>query len=946
MTTKTTLALACVAAMAAACQSNFEPTANGLIATTQGGKEKVRLEAVQSKIIRVTATAAETFSTEESLIVLPQSGKTHFTTEVNDTIATLKTNDICATVDIRTGQVTFADSQGRTITCEQNGGGRTYTPHVEDGLHAYSVRQVWESPSDEAFYGLGQHQADEFNYKGLNEELFQYNTKISVPFVVSSRNYGILWHNYSLSRFGNAEDYKQLGEVFNLSQPDGEASAMKGTYRYADTVKLVRNEPQIYFENLKANKEFMVKDFDYGRGNVTFEGFAEPKGSGEHKFILYYSGYVRVFFDDEEVVTERWRTAWNPNSYKFSRQMCEGQKQKIRIEWTPDGGEAYCGLRVLAPVEEQEQAKLALWSEVADEVDYYFVSGQNADEVISGYRTLTGKAQIMPRWAMGYWQSRERYQSQDEILGALSEFRRRKFPIDNIVQDWNYWRIDQWGSHEFDAERFPDPQAMVDSIHAMNAKIMISVWPKFYVGTQHYDEFNQQGFMYQQAIRDSIYDWLGYMGSFYDAYAPQARELFWNQINEHLFSLGIDAWWMDASEPNVRDCTDTEYRKALCGPTFLGPSGKYFNTYSIVNADAIYSGQRSVAPNQRVFLLTRSGFAGLQRYSTASWSGDIATRWEDMKAQISAGINFALSGIPYWTMDIGGFCVEKRYEAAQRLFDATGRENADLREWRELNTRWFQFGAFCPLFRSHGQFPLREPWNIAPDNHPAYKSLLYYAQLRYELMPYIYSLAAQAHFADYTIMRGLIMDFAADTKVRNISDQYMFGPSLLVCPVYQYEARTRNVYFPATTGWYDFYTGQYHRGGLCETVAAPYGRMPLFVCEGAIIPCSQAAEHTEAVSNTETTIYVYAGANGSFCLYDDEGTNYDYEQGRYSKINFTYDDSSRTLIIADRSGRYDQMSIERKFNVVLVSPEKPQAFSPTAKGVVIEYNGTNQVVKL
>ena len=314
---------------------------------------------------------------------------------------------------------------------------------------------------------------------------------------------------------------------------------------------------------------------------------------------------------------------------------------------------------------------MSVWSEMSRDMDYYFIAGKNADEVISGYRTLTGKASVYPKWAYGFWQSRERYKSSEDIEQTLGEFRKRHIPIDNIVQDWNYWPEDQWGSHEFEAARFPNPQAMLDSVHAMHGRFMISVWPKFYCNTDNYKALDAKGWMYGQAVKDQIKDWVGpgYVGSFYDAYSAGARKLFWKQMNDNLYTKykqGIDAWWMDASEPNVRDCTPMWYRKALCGPTALGSSTEYFNAYSIVNADAIYNGQRSVNPNTRVFLLTRSGFAGEQRYSTATWSGDIGTRWEDMRAQMTAGINYSLAGLPMWGMDQGGFCVEKRYEAAQR----------------------------------------------------------------------------------------------------------------------------------------------------------------------------------------------------------------------------------------------------------------------------------------
>ena len=337
-------------------------------------------------------------------------------------------------------------------------------------------------------------------------------------------------------------------------------------------------------------------------------------------------------------------------------------------------------------------------------------------------------------------------------------------------------------------------------------------------------------------------------------------------MKDHLYTLGIDAWWMDASEPNVRDCTDLPYRKALCGPTALGSSTEFFNAYALMNAEAIYNGQRDENNNKRVFLLTRSGFAGLQRYSTATWSGDIATRWEDMKAQIPAGINFSMSGIPYWTMDNGGFCVEKRYENAPE-------GSADRDEWRELNARWHQFGVFVPLFRTHGQFPYRELWNIAPETHPAYKTMLYYTQLRYRLMPYIYSLAGKSYFDDYTIMRGLIMDFGTDKNVVNMGDQYMFGNALMICPVYEYKARTREVYFPANTGWYNLQNGKFVAGGQKLTVAAPYDQMPVYVAAGSIIPMGKVIQNTTQAQN-DLTIYVYAGKNGSFTLYEDENVNY------------------------------------------------------------------------
>ena len=601
-------------------------------------------------------------------------------------------------------------------------------------------------------------------------------------------------------------------------------------------------------------------------------------------------------------------------------------------------------------MKDDEQNMLSIWSEMNRDMDYYFIAGNNMDQVISGYRTLTGKAPVYPKWALGFWQSRERYKTSEEVESTLSEFRKRHIPIDNIVQDWNYWKNDQWGSHQFDETRYPNPQAMLDSVHAMHGKFMISVWPKFYCNTENYKELDRNGWMYHQAIKDSIYDWLGYMGSFYDAYSAGARKMFWKQMNENMYkkyNCGIDSWWMDASEPNVRDCTPIGYRKALSGPTALGSSTEYFNAYSLVNADAIYNGQRSVQPNKRVFLLTRSGFAGEQRYSTATWSGDIGTRWEDMRAQMTAGLNYSMCGLPFWGMDQGGFCVENRYVAAQKLYDKTGIENDDLKEWRELQTRWNQFGCFIPLYRTHGQWPLRELWNIAPDDHPAYKSILYYDKLRYNLMPYLYSMTGWVNIKDYTMLRGLVMDFSNDANVNNIGNQWMFGPAFMACPVGYYKARNRNVYFPKQCGWYDLYTGRYISGGQNLIVDAPYERIPIFVREGSIIPFGPDMEWSDQKKPELINLYVYEGVDADFLLYEDEGVNYNYEKGKYSTIDIKYIESNKTLTIGKRNGSFDGMLNKRRFNIVVVSKDRQKSLNlVNPDGKMIKYIGNKITIKL
>jgi alpha-D-xyloside xylohydrolase len=700
-------------------------------------------------------------------------------------------------------------------------------------------------------------------------------------------------------------------------------------------VFIERTESSIDFENLTTIKNF-PEGFKFDRGLITWEGHLQPKESGIFNFLLYYAGYTRIWVDDV-LYADKWRTAWNPSVAKFGIEMQEGRKYHLKLEWIPDGGVSYIGLKALSPRPEAEREDLSFWSEMGDQIDYYFIKGKSMDGVLKNFRELTGKAQVMPLWSMGFWQSRERYKTQDELVNTLKLFREKRIPIDNIVQDWSYWEVDKWGSHEFDKARFPDPKGMVDTVHNLNGRIMISVWPKFYMTTEHYKEFNDRGWMYKKAVEDSIRDWIwpGYIGSFYDAYHPEARKLFWKQMDDHLYPLGFDAWWMDASEPDILSNASMDYRKQLMTPTALGPSAKYFNAYALVNAQAIYEGQRAKNPVDRVFLLTRSGFPGMQRYGAATWSGDIGTCWEDMQSQITAGINFSMSGLPYWTMDIGGFCVQRKFERAKE-------GTPDMEEWRELNTRWFQFGAFAPLFRSHGQFPYREMFNLAPENHPAYRSMLYYDKLRYRLMPYIYSLAGAVYHDGSTIMRAMAMDFPEEKETWNLADQYLFGPSLMVCPVYRFGERQRKVWFPGT-GWYDLYSGKYLEGNQKTMVDAPYERMPLYVKAGSILPVGPEIEFTGQKKEEPLDIYVFAGADATFTLYEDEGVNYNYEKGRFSMIRFSWLEKEQKLTIGERKGEFDGMQMNRVFRVIKVPKENPVPFL-SGKGVEVKYEGKEVII--
>lgn len=948
---------------------------------SDGEAKTVRLTAVRDNIIKVEATPEDSVPHKRaSLVVVPQECEVSCTLTADSAAVTMETARLSVSMDKRDGRITYRDKRDGSIILRESDGGKafrryvstqdrlpdTYRPTAPDELNygkaevttisladrtGYSWRLQFDGHEGEGIYGLGQHQSSEMNRAGRDEELYQYNTKVSVPFVMSTAGYGLLWDACSYGRWGNPDAYAQLCDIFRLYGSDGGEGSLTGTYTDRDGRQVTRAEDSLYYENIRETPR-LPQGFRLDGARVTYAGYVEAPATDTYRFILYYAGYVKVYVDGRLVVPERWRKAWNPNTYKFDVALAGGRRTPVRVEWRPDGSESYIGLRVAKPLPEEERGRVSVWSEMSKDMTYYFIAGDDMDEIVSGYRTLTGKAPVIPKWALGFWQSRERYKTQRDVVDNMAEFRARGIPCDVIVQDWNYWAEPEWGSHVFDASRYPDPQAMLDTIHAMHGRFMISCWPKFYVTTANYKSLDANGWMYRQAVNDSIRDWIGrgYVGSFYDAYSSGARKMFWEQMDENLYSkygMGIDAWWMDASEPNVRDCTPIDYRKQLCGPTALGTSDEYFNAYSLVNAAAIYAGQRSVNPDTRVFLLTRSGFAGLQRYSAATWSGDIATRWEDMRAQMAAGLNYSMSGLPFWGMDIGGFTTEERFAKAQKAYDKEGEESEDLKEWRELNARWHQFGCFVPLYRTHGQWPPREVWNIAPAGHPCYETIVAYDKLRYRMMPYIYSMAGWVYLHDYTIMRGLAMDFGADTAVRDISDQWMFGPAIMVCPVTTYMARSRDVYLPASCGWYDLYTGRYAPGGQTIDAAAPYDRIPVFAREGAIIPFGPETQWSDEKQPEHINIYVYAGRDAHFELYEDEGTNYNYEKGDYTTIDITYRDSERTLTVGERKGHYAGELLTRTFNVILVTPDSPKPLNlDNPAGVIVLYDGNATTVTL
>jgi alpha-D-xyloside xylohydrolase len=536
-------------------------------------------------------------------------------------------------------------------------------------------------------------------------------------------------------------------------------------------------------------------------------------------------------------------------------------------------------------------------SEVADTIDYYFIYGPEFDKIIASYRDLTGAAPLFGRWAYGFWQCKNRYKSQEEILAVAHKYRDLHLPADNIVQDWFWWN--RKGEHIFN-KNYSDPKGMVDQLHKDNFHLMISVWPFFEPGSKEYDDMDRRGFFIEKSKVAKPPYHAGAM-AVYDATNPEARKYYWDLMDKALFKIGIDAWWLDTTEPE----TEGQEENILLGHKLaIGSGDRYANIFPLMTTKAVYEGQRSTSDQKRVFILSRSAFAGAQRNAVTAWSGDVLSDWMTFKRQIPAGLNFSLSGLPYWTTDIGGFI--------------SGGDLSDPK-FRELFVRWFQFGAFSPIFRVHGTRynpDENELWSYGPEN----KILVQYDNLRYRLLPYIYSLAWKVTSEGYTPMRPLVMDFRNDVTAQNIGDQFMYGPAILVNPVTERGTTARHLYLPQAK-WYDFWTGTASEGGKFVDASAPLDRMPIYVRAGSIIPMGPEEEYSNQRPADPIELRVYPGADGDFTLYEDEGDTYNYEKGKHATIPIHWNDESRTLSIGERKGSFPGMLEKRTLRVVFVGED-------------------------
>jgi len=581
------------------------------------------------------------------------------------------------------------------------------------------------------------------------------------------------------------------------------------------------------------------------------------------------------------------------------------------------------------------------WADVVDELDFYFIAGGSFDAVTKNLHKLTGKTPMLPKWAFGFAQSKERYVNARELVEVVREYRRRKIPLDLIVLDWKSWPNGAgWGQKNFDPLRFPDPKALTEELHSLGARLMVSIWPIMTGDCPNQRELAERGLM------------LGNQST-YDAFSPEAREVYWAQVERGLFANGVDAWWCDCTEPFEADWsgeTKPEPHARLLLNTEA--SKKYLdhaqiNSYSLLHSQGIYEGQRRATSAKRVVNLTRSGYAGQHRYATICWNGDICATWQTLRNCIPEGVNFCATGEPFWTVDIGGFFINHDpklwfwrgdySEGCRGLTDMNALEPdakdtgcRDLGFW-ELYTRWVQYAAFLPMFRSHGTDAAREIWRFGDEGNIFYDTIAKYIRLRYQLIPYIYSLAAQVTRDGRAMLRAVALDFPGDVATHDLTDEFLFGPALLVCPVttpMYYEKnsqpvatapKSREVYLPAGARWFNFWTDEVHAGGQTVNAAASLETLPLFVRAGSILPLTEAMQFVDEKPDAPYEIRVYRGADGEFVLYEDAGDSYDYESGGFATVNLSWNDRRGELVVHQREGTFASLVKSRKLRIVFIS---------------------------
>ena len=724
----------------------------------------------------------------------------------------VKSKDVKVDVDAEKQTLCIKNKQGMPVF--------TATLHQMQGSQA---TLAFKSPQDEHLYGLGQFQDGYNNVRGLSRRLTQVNTQISIPMLLSSKGYGILWNNYGLVDFNPCDQQVKMNlldeagqtEVVNVTTTEGGRREVRQRNIYEATIDLTEE------------------------GDYSLLLDVGQKMARRHNLSI-----------DGQTVIEM-QNMWLPPTASTIVKLKAGH-HVLRAELS----------RGDTPIIYYNKVKdeTVFRSPIATAVDYTVFVG-SPDEIIAAYRDMTGNSPLMPRWALGYIHCRERFHSSEEILQTANRFRQEQMPVSVMVQDWQYWGKYGWNSMRFDEEFYPDPKALTDSLHAMDMRLMVSVWSKIDMNSEVGKQMKAENYYIPGT------DWI-------DFFNPDAAAAYWKNFSSRLVPLGIDAWWQDATEPENDDLMGRRVNNGK----WSGEEVR--NVYPLLVNKTVYEGMRKES-NQRPMILTRCGFPGIQRYGSALWSGDVGNDWETFRRQLTAGLGMQAAGIPWWTYDAGGFFRPGNQYTDQAYID------------RML--RWIETSVYLPLMRVHGYMSNTEPWNYGPEAQAIISDCL---KERYRLLPYIYSIAANIAFDGSTLMRPLVFDFAEDATALDQKYEYMFGPSLLISPVTEPDVKTWKTYLPKTKGgWFDYYTGQHYDGGQTVTTSVTKARIPVFVRAGSIIP----------ISGDE--VLVYAGVDGAFTLYEDDGTTMDYQNGKYSRITFNWNDAKGKLKVSRNKGREFKITI-------------------------------------
>ena len=855
-------------------ETSFPYTLTGRGVTFKKDSLHISVEVVDDNIFHVVKNTGQPQTLPDYVVTMtPQ--KVSWETEVIDGKLILSTRSMSAVIDSN-GNIEYKKT-GKSVFLSETPDGTFVKPN-QYGTNI--VSQAFKS-GDEALYGLGQFQSGIMNWKHVPVRLDQFNQEVAVPFIVSTKGYGIYWNNYSMTYFNSSEN---------------EILFPKSVFHKESQNISVKSGQEI--ENVAAHKFNKIKDKNIRE--VTFV----PEKTGIYTFFAESEtsngrmrGDVKVVIDNDTIIN--YTTVWVPSCFSGYKELKAGKKYRIVYQNT--GSSIPGRLYYNAP----DYDKTVFRSVSGVSIDYYVISGDSTSEILYCNHKLTGHAPLFPKKAYGFWQCRERYHSQKELLANARQMRARNIPVDIIIQDWHYWP-DKTKGPEWNRKTYPDPKAMVDTLKSLNMDLLVSVWPEV-KNTPLLDKYGLEERKYPD-------------NSNLDFYSEYVRDNFYRMVSDSMFHIGVEGIWLDGTEPGSKPSEDVK--------TAVGPFRNVHNVYSLEVTRSIFEGMKKEYPGRRSVNLTRSAFTGQQRYGVVTWSGDVAGTWEQFSEQIPAGLNFTMSGIPYWTHDIGGFFRDSK--SMNPVYKSQYTDN----EYKELLTRWFQFGTFSPIFRLHGFVSQTEIWRYGKEFESVARK---YIDLRYRLLPYIYSEAWKIYKGGHQLMSPLSYYFPDDKNVWNIKDQYFFGENIMVGIVTKYQQREKTMYLPQGD-WFDFWSGKKYSGGKSIEVPTPLDSNPLLVRSGSIIPYGPKLQYATEKSDVPITLRIYPGKDAEYTLYYDDNVSTEYQNGIYSEITFSYSEKEKSLKVSSSYDKYLRLEDNPLNFKVEVIEENSKLLDFVFKGTSIELN--------